>query len=73
MNTKQMLIFKHFVEYQNENMVAEKLNITQPTVTFHLKNLNQRYGTPLYHKRGSILNSLKLENYYFVTVINYCI
>lgn len=32
-----MLIFKHFVEYQNENMVAEKLNITQPTVTFHLK------------------------------------
>ncbi|MCO6596404.1 LysR family transcriptional regulator [Staphylococcus lugdunensis] len=52
MNTKQMLIFKHFVEYQNENMVAEKLNITQPTVTFHLKNLNQRYGTPLYHKKG---------------------
>jgi len=47
-----MLIFKHFVEYQNENMVAEKLNITQPTVTFHLKNLNQRYGTPLYHKKG---------------------
>ena len=36
MNTKQLLIFKHFVEAQNENVV-EKLGITQPTVTFHLK------------------------------------
>ena len=41
MNTKQLLIFKHFVEAQNENAVAEKLGITQPTVTFHLK-LKQR-------------------------------
>jgi DNA-binding transcriptional LysR family regulator len=41
MNTKQLLIFKHFVEAQNENAVAEKLGITQPTVTFHLKNLSK--------------------------------
>lgn len=32
-----MMIFKNFVELQNENAVAEKLGITQPTVTFHLK------------------------------------
>ena len=29
MNTKQMMIFKNFVELQNENAVAEKLGITQ--------------------------------------------
>ena len=29
-----MMIFKNFVELQNENAVAEKLGITQPTVTF---------------------------------------
>ena len=33
--------FKQFVEFQNENAVAESMNITQPTVTFHLKNLNK--------------------------------
>ena len=44
MNTKQLLIFKHFVEAQNENAVGEKLGITQPTVTFHLsKNVDYLY------------------------------
>ncbi|MEX3500264.1 LysR family transcriptional regulator [Staphylococcus capitis] len=52
MNTKQMMIFKQFVEFQNENAVAESMNITQPTVTFHLKNLNKYYGIPLYYKKG---------------------
>lgn len=56
MNTKQMLIFKHFVELQNENAVAEKLGITQPTVTFHLKNLNKEFGLPLYFKKGKHFN-----------------
>ena len=37
LNTKQLMIFKQFVEFQNENAVAESMNITQPTVTFHLK------------------------------------
>ena len=41
LNTKQLMIFKQFVEFQNENAVAESMNITQPTVTFHLKNLNK--------------------------------
>ncbi|MGW9856976.1 LysR family transcriptional regulator, transcriptional activator of the cysJI operon [Staphylococcus hominis] len=56
MNTKQMLIFKNFVELQNENAVAEKLGITQPTVTFHLKNLNNEFGLPLYFKKGKHFN-----------------
>lgn len=47
-----MMIFKQFVEFQNENVVAESMNITQPTVTFHLKNLNKYYGIPLYYKKG---------------------
>lgn len=56
MNTKQMLIFKHFVEIQNENAVADKLGITQPTVTFHLKNLNKEFGLSLYFKKGKHFN-----------------
>lgn len=47
-----MMIFKQFVEFQNENAIAESMNITQPTVTFHLKNLNKYYGIPLYYKKG---------------------
>ena len=47
-----MMIFKQFVEFQNENAVAESMNITQPTVTFHLKKLNKYYGIPLYYKKG---------------------
>ena len=56
LNTKQLMIFKQFVEFQNENAVAESMNITQPTVTFHLKNLNKNYGIPLYYKKVNILN-----------------
>ena len=51
-----MMIFKNFVELQNENAVAEKLGITQPTVTFHLKNLNNELGIPLYFKKGKCFN-----------------
>ena len=47
-----MMIFKQFVEFQNENAVAESMNITQPTVTFHLKNLNKYYGIPKKKKKG---------------------
>lgn len=55
MNIKQMMIFKQFVEDQNVNVVAEKLNITQPTVTFHLKNLSAAHHVPLYHKKGKLI------------------
>ena len=36
LNTKQLMILSN-LEFQNENAVAESMNITQPTVTFHLK------------------------------------
>ncbi|XOW48477.1 LysR family transcriptional regulator [Staphylococcus haemolyticus] len=64
MNTKQLLIFKHFVEAQNENAVAEKLGITQPTVTFHLKNLSKECGLPYISKKVNISTSLKPVNYF---------
>ena len=50
-----MMIFKQFVEFQNENAVAESMNITQPTVTFHLKNLNNMVFLYI-TKKESILN-----------------
>ena len=55
LNTKQMMIFKQFVEFQNENVVAESMNITnRRDISF--KNLNKYYGIPLYYKKESILN-----------------
>ncbi|ANZ34589.1 LysR family transcriptional regulator [Staphylococcus carnosus] len=59
MNIKQLMIFKQFVEDQNVNVVAEKLNITQPTVTFHLKNLSETHQVPLYHKKGKLITLTK--------------
>ena len=59
MNLKQLMIFKQFVEDQNVNTVADKLNITQPTVTFHLKNLSETHNVPLYHKKGKHITLTK--------------
>ena len=59
MNLKQLMIFKQFVEDQNVNIVADKLNITQPTVTFHLKNLSETHNVPLYHKKGKHITLTK--------------
>lgn len=52
MNEKQLYIFKLFVEHRNVSLVAEHLNVTQPTVSFHLKNLQDEVGIELYHKKG---------------------
>lgn len=53
MNIKQLKLFKLFVETKNVNTVAEIMQISQPTVSFHLKNLQESYDTELYRKKGN--------------------
>lgn len=53
MNIKQLKLFKLFVETKNINTVANIMQISQPTVSFHLKNLQDSYDTELFRKKGN--------------------
>ncbi|QOS79138.1 LysR family transcriptional regulator [Paenibacillus sp. JNUCC31] len=51
MNLQQLKVFVHVVEMQKLYLVADKLNITQPTVTFHLNKLQDDAGVALFHTK----------------------
>lgn len=54
MNLQQLKIVVLIAEYKQVTAVAEKLQLKQPTVTFHMKKLEQFAGVPLFewkHKR----------------------
>ncbi|MDQ0169358.1 LysR family transcriptional regulator [Paenibacillus tundrae] len=51
MNLQQLKVFVHVVNLQKLYLVAEKLNITQPTVTFHLNKLQEDAGMALFHTK----------------------
>ncbi|MGG4495509.1 LysR substrate-binding domain-containing protein [Brevibacillus reuszeri] len=48
MNLQQLRVFVLTVNYKKLTLVAEKLNISQPTVTFHLNKLQENIGVPLF-------------------------
>ncbi|OME87069.1 MULTISPECIES: LysR family transcriptional regulator [Paenibacillus] len=48
MNLQQLKVFVLAVKLQKLYLVAEKLNIRQPTVTFHLNKLQEEQGVPLF-------------------------
>lgn len=52
MKWKQIEVFYHFSQLQNVSRTAEKMGVKQPTVTFHLKQLEQSVGTPLFNRKG---------------------
>ncbi|WP_433743661.1 LysR substrate-binding domain-containing protein [Paenibacillus amylolyticus] len=51
MNLQQLKVFVHVVEMKKLYLVAQKLNITQPTVTFHLNKLQEDAGIALFHTK----------------------
>ncbi|MHA7583990.1 LysR substrate-binding domain-containing protein [Paenibacillus vandeheii] len=51
MNLQQLKVFVYVVELQKLYLVAHKLNITQPTVTFHLNKLQEDAGVALFHTK----------------------
>ncbi len=52
MKWKQLEVFYHFSQLQNVSRTAEKMGVKQPTVTFHLRQLEQSIGTPLFERKG---------------------
>ncbi len=47
-NLQQLKVFVLAVQHQKLYLVAEKLGIQQPTVTFHLNKLQEELGVPLF-------------------------
>lgn len=58
MNIQQLKVFVYTVKYEKLYLVAKKLNIKQPTVTFHLNKLQDSLGVDLLKTRS--FHSIKL-------------
>lgn len=52
MNLQQLKVFVLTVELRKLYLVAQKLGITQPTVTFHLNKLQEELGLALFHTKS---------------------
>lgn len=52
MNLQQLKVFVLTVQLQKLYLVAERLGITQPTVTFHLNKLQQELGVSLFQSKS---------------------
>jgi len=54
MNIQQIKIFHTLVQNQSLTRTAEELAIKQPTVSFHMKNLEKELGVTLYEKKTTV-------------------
>ncbi|MBB6673746.1 LysR family transcriptional regulator [Cohnella nanjingensis] len=52
MNLQQLKAFVLTVELKKLYLVAQQLEVTQPTVTFHLNKLQEELGVALFHTRS---------------------
>ncbi len=52
MNLNQLFYFKKLSELQNFTKAAEALYITQPSLSYSIKNLEEELNTPLFEKSG---------------------
>ncbi|HAM81115.1 LysR family transcriptional regulator [Ornithinibacillus bavariensis] len=52
MDIKNLKTFILAAEYENYRQVAEKLYLTQPAITFQIKQLEKELGGQLFHKDG---------------------
>ncbi|CAM4397791.1 LysR family transcriptional regulator [Paenibacillus tarimensis] len=56
MNTKKLEVVVGIARYKKVTLVAEHLGIKQPSVTFHMKSLEEEMGVPLFeHRAGKVL------------------
>lgn len=53
MNEKQLRTFKTFIDEKSENNAALVLGVSQPTINFHLRKLQEYAEIKLYHKKGT--------------------
>ncbi|RNB82850.1 LysR family transcriptional regulator [Brevibacillus panacihumi] len=55
MNITKLEIVMHLSKYKKVSSVAEVMGIKQPTVTFHMKSLEEYYGVRLFEQRGGVI------------------
>ncbi|MFJ8234847.1 LysR substrate-binding domain-containing protein [Ureibacillus sp. NPDC094379] len=72
MNLQQLKVFVQTVQLGKLSVVAEQLNIKQPTVTFHLKSLQEKIGVPLFddtQNKHWLLTDAGKDFYYYALKI----
>ena len=52
MNSKQIDCILELAQSLNFNRAAENLYITQPTLTYHIKTVEEEIGFPIFHRSG---------------------
>ncbi|MBY0055018.1 LysR family transcriptional regulator [Brevibacillus agri] len=55
MNITKLEIVMLLSKYKKVSSVAEVMRIKQPTVTFHMKSLEEYYGVRLFEQRGGVI------------------
>lgn len=55
MNITKLEIVMLLSKYKKASTVAEVMGIKQPTVTFHMKSLEENYGVRLFEQRGGVI------------------
>ena len=52
MNSSDLRVFEAVARFGGMNRAAAELNTVQSNVTARIKNLEEKVGTPLFHRRG---------------------
>ena len=70
MKLLQMRYFQTVCRYGSITKAAEELFVSQPTISFCLKELEDEFGVKLFHRRHNRLQ-LTVEGQYFLDKVNY--
>ena len=74
MDTSQIETFLAIIEYRNYSRAAESLNVTQPTVTARVKNLENELNCKLFNRDGknvSLTDEGKIFVEYATSILTY--
>lgn len=64
MNLNQLYYFKTLAKTQHMTKASELLNISQPSLSYAIKELEKEVGTPLFHKKGRNIEITKYGQLY---------
>lgn len=70
MNLRQLEYFKELSETEHMTQAAQKLNITQPTLSHAIKSLEEKLGVQLFRKKGRNIELTKYGRMFYQTVSN---
>ena len=70
MKLLQMRYFQTVCKYGSITKAADELGVSQPTISFCLKELEDEFGVKLFHRRHNRLQ-LTVEGQFFIDKVNY--